>query len=61
VVGILSDIEGSSRHGRSFTEVEEEEFMNMARTPNFYETFANSVAPSIFGFEGEEEGVLGVC
>lgn len=35
--------------------------MNMARTPNFYETFASSVAPSIFGFEGAEENPFILC
>ena len=44
-----ADLDGSSRTGRSFTEAEEDEYINMARQPSFYETFANSVAPSIYG------------
>ncbi|KAJ3386334.1 minichromosome maintenance protein 5 [Lobulomyces angularis] len=49
VVGMQADLDGSSRRGRSFTETEEDEFIKMSREPNFFETFANSVAPSIYG------------
>jgi len=49
VVGMQADLDGSSRSGRAFTEAEEDEFVKMAREPHFFERFANSVAPSIYG------------
>ena len=47
-----ADLDGSSRTGRSFSEAEEDEFIRMAREPEFFEKFANSVAPSIYGHPG---------
>ena len=38
--------------GQQFTPEEEEEFGEMARSENFYEKFAASVAPSIYGSIG---------
>ena len=38
--------------GQQFSPEEEEEFGEMARSENFYETFAASVAPSIYGSIG---------
>ncbi|KAI0461160.1 hypothetical protein LJB42_001175 [Komagataella kurtzmanii] len=48
-----------SRIGNSvtFTEEEEEEFLEMARSDGFYETFANSIAPSIYGNEDIKKAV----
>ncbi|KAL6299031.1 ATP dependent DNA helicase [Sparassis latifolia] len=40
---------GSNPFGLQFTPEEEEEFGEMARSEGFYERFAKSVAPSIFG------------
>ncbi|TFK41310.1 MCM-domain-containing protein [Crucibulum laeve] len=40
---------GSNPFGVQFTPEEEEEFGEMARSDGFYERFAKSVAPSIFG------------
>ncbi|KAH7104273.1 ATP dependent DNA helicase [Auriculariales sp. MPI-PUGE-AT-0066] len=40
---------GGAPFGVAFTAEEEEEFMAMARSDGFYERFAQSVAPSIFG------------
>lgn len=39
--------------GLQFSPEEEEEFGEMARSEGFYERFAKSVAPSIFGSLGE--------
>ena len=50
VLGIQSDINsGIDGQGLSFTEEEEEEFIKLSRLPNFYDIFANSIAPSIYG------------
>jgi len=38
--------------GQQFSPEEEEEFGEMARSENFYEKFAASVAPSIYGSMG---------
>jgi DNA replication licensing factor MCM5 len=45
---------GSNPFGVQFTPAEEEEFGEMARSEGFYEQFAKSVAPSIYG-------CLGLC
>ena len=44
---------GSNPFGVQFSPEEEEEFGQMARSENFYERFAKSVAPSIYGSLGE--------
>ena len=44
---------GLNPFGVQFTPEEEEEFGEMARSEGFYERFAKSVAPSIFGSLGE--------
>lgn len=44
---------GLNPFGVQFTAEEEEEFGHMARSDGFYERFAKSVAPSIFGSLGE--------
>lgn len=49
-VGIQTDV--SHNNGGAtmqFTEEEEQEFLEMSRDPKLYETFANCIAPSIFG------------
>jgi hypothetical protein len=43
---------GLNPFGVQFTPEEEEEFGEMARSEDFYERFAKSVAPSIFGSLG---------
>jgi len=51
--GPSSNAAGSSPFGARFSPQEEEEFREMARSEGFYERFAKSVAPSIFGSLGE--------
>jgi DNA replication licensing factor MCM5 len=51
----LSGGSGIGLGGARFTPEEEEEFREMARTDGFYERFAGSVAPSIFGTLGKLE------
>ena len=43
---------GSNPFGIQFTPEEEEEFGQMARSDGFYERFAKSIAPSIYGSHG---------
>ncbi|GMM35409.1 MCM DNA helicase complex subunit [Saccharomycopsis crataegensis] len=49
VLGIEADVDHSSLGNPHFSEEEEEEFLKMSRNPNIYESFANSIAPSIYG------------
>jgi len=55
VVGLEIDSEGAGGRGsqRLFTAQEEDEFSRMARTPDLFEKFSKSIAPSIFGNQGE--------
>ncbi|KAF8003388.1 hypothetical protein HF325_002633 [Metschnikowia pulcherrima] len=48
VLGIQTDVDTAAQ-GLTFTEEEEEEFLRLLRMPNLYETFAKSIAPSIYG------------
>ncbi|ORX49392.1 MCM-domain-containing protein [Hesseltinella vesiculosa] len=49
VVGLQVDQHNGSRGRAIFTDAEEEEFIRMSREPQLYDTFAASIAPSIFG------------
>lgn len=49
IVGIQTDLEHDARRNTVFTPEEEEEFQEMARTPDLFEKFARSIAPSIYG------------
>lgn len=55
VLGLEIDAEGAGGRGnqRMFSLAEEEEFRLFSRIPNLYQKFAASIAPSIFGNEGE--------
>lgn len=55
VLGLEIDAEGAAGRGttRMFTAAEEDEFSRMSRTPDLYEKIVKSIAPSIFGNEGE--------
>ena len=53
VVGLQIDQHNNGRGKPVFTDAEEEEYIRMARQPNLYETFATSIAPSIFGNAGK--------
>jgi DNA replication licensing factor MCM5 len=50
--GSSSNGAGSNPFGIQFTPEEEEEFGEMARSEGFYERFAKSVGPSIYGSLG---------
>lgn len=60
VVGLEIDSEGAGGRGttRIFSAEEEEEFTRMSRTPDLYERFAASIAPSIFGNAGEPHALF---
>jgi DNA replication licensing factor MCM5 len=52
VVGLEVDSEGAAGSRKVFTPEEEDEFGRMGRSPSLYETFAASIAPSIYGNAG---------
>lgn len=49
ILGLELDNDKTGGSKRSFTPEEEDEFAAMARSNGFYERFAESIAPSIFG------------
>ena len=58
VLGYQTDIDnGANGQGIIFSEEEEEEFLRMSRMPNLYETFVNSIAPSIYGNEDIKKAI----
>lgn len=48
-VGIHADVDHTAKGGVTFTEEEEQEFLEMSRRQDIYEVFANCIAPSIYG------------
>ena len=48
-VGISTDVDHTAKGNAIFSEEEEQEFLEMSRRPDLYETFANCIAPSIYG------------
>ncbi|KAK2814024.1 minichromosome maintenance protein 5 [Emmonsiellopsis sp. PD_5] len=48
-VGISSDMDHTAKGNSVFSDEEEQEFLEMSRRPDLYETFADCIAPSIYG------------
>ncbi|KAJ4346712.1 minichromosome maintenance protein 5 [Didymosphaeria variabile] len=48
-VGIHADVDHTAKGNLTFTEEEEQEFLEMSRRRDIYEVFANCIAPSIYG------------
>ncbi|KAJ2164621.1 minichromosome maintenance protein 5 [Coemansia sp. RSA 560] len=57
VVGIEINKSGNSFTKRVFTPEEEQEYVALSRTPDIYQKFANSIAPSIYGNEDIKKAV----
>ncbi|KAI8854439.1 MCM2/3/5 family-domain-containing protein [Chytridium lagenaria] len=55
VLGIQSDVDGA--RNRAFTPEEEAEFIAISQSPNLYQEFANSIAPSIYGCEDIKKAI----
>lgn len=49
VLSIETDVDHNAAGNVVFTEEEEEEFLEMSRSPDLYNSFAKSIAPSIYG------------
>ncbi|KAL1645704.1 minichromosome maintenance protein 5 [Diplodia intermedia] len=48
-VGIQSDVDHTMKGNATFTEEEEQEFLEMSRRPDLHELLASCIAPSIYG------------
>jgi DNA replication licensing factor MCM5 len=48
-VGITSDVDHTMKGSAIFSEEEEQEFLELSRRPDLYETIARCIAPSIYG------------
>jgi DNA replication licensing factor MCM5 len=48
-VGIQADVDHTMKGNATFTEEEEQEFLELSRRKDLYEVFANCIAPSIYG------------
>ncbi|KAJ2767437.1 minichromosome maintenance protein 5 [Coemansia nantahalensis] len=57
VVGIEINKSGNSFTRRVFTPEEEHEFVGLSRSPDIYQKFASSIAPSIYGNEDIKRAV----
>ncbi|ODQ63229.1 component of the hexameric MCM complex [Nadsonia fulvescens var. elongata DSM 6958] len=57
VVGIQREIDFGTSGSAVFTEEEEEEFLEMARTPDIFSVFAKSIAPSIYGNDDVKKSI----
>jgi DNA replication licensing factor MCM5 len=48
-VGIQTDVDHTMKGHATFTEEEEQEFLDLSRRPDLYDVFARCIAPSIYG------------
>jgi DNA replication licensing factor MCM5 len=48
-VGIQTDVDHTMKGHMTFTEEEEQEFLDLSRRPDLYDVFARCIAPSIYG------------
>ncbi|CAD6499208.1 BgTH12-04860 [Blumeria graminis f. sp. triticale] len=56
-VGIHSDVDLSSKGNATFSEEEEQEFLDMSRRPDLYNVLADCIAPSIYGNENIKKAI----
>ncbi|PHH83796.1 hypothetical protein CDD82_2668 [Ophiocordyceps australis] len=57
-VGLQTDIDETTKGSATFTEEEEQEFLEMSRRPNLFETMANCIAPSIWGNHNIKKAIV---
>ena len=56
-VGIHSDVDHTSKGSATFSEEEEQEFLELSRRPDLYKIFWESIAPSIYGNEDIKKAI----
>jgi DNA replication licensing factor MCM5 len=56
-VGIQADVDHTMKGNATFSEEEEQEFLELSRRSDIYEVFANCIAPSIYGNQDIKKAV----
>ncbi|GKU04434.1 minichromosome maintenance protein 5 [Fusarium langsethiae] len=57
-VGIQSDIDQAAKGNATFSEEEEQEFLELSRRPDIYNVMADCIAPSIYGNRDIKKSIL---
>ncbi|KAK8012623.1 DNA replication licensing factor mcm5 [Apiospora marii] len=57
-VGIQTDTDSTAKGNSSFSEEEEQEFLELSRRPDLYNTMADCIAPSIYGNRDIKKAIL---
>lgn len=57
-VGIQTDMDKTAKGGANYTEEEEQEFLELSRRPDLYNTMADCIAPSIYGNRDIKKSIL---
>ena len=57
-VGIKSDIDQAAKGNATFSEEEEQEFLELSRRPDLYSVMADCIAPSIYGNRDIKKSIL---
>ncbi|KAH0498160.1 hypothetical protein TgHK011_005430 [Trichoderma gracile] len=57
-VGIQTDIDQAAKGNATFTEEEEQEFLELSRRPDLYNIMADCIAPSIYGNRDIKKAIL---
>ncbi|CAF3467539.1 minichromosome maintenance protein 5 [Fusarium graminearum] len=57
-VGIQSDIDQAAKGNATFSEEEEQEFLEMSRRPDIYDVMTDCIAPSIYGNRDIKRSIL---
>ncbi|EWZ28003.1 MCM2/3/5 family-domain-containing protein [Fusarium oxysporum Fo47] len=57
-VGIRSDIDQAAKGNATFSEEEEQEFLELSRRPDIYNVMATCIAPSIYGHQDIKKSIL---
>ncbi|KAK8034470.1 DNA replication licensing factor mcm5 [Apiospora rasikravindrae] len=57
-VGIQTDVDSTAKGHSSFSEEEEQEFLELSRRPDLYNTMADCIAPSIYGNRDIKKAIL---
>lgn len=56
--GIQTDIDSTAKGQSTFSEEEEQEFLDLSRRPDLYQVMARCIAPSIYGNEDIKKAIL---
>ncbi|KAM0559790.1 hypothetical protein ACHAPJ_004314 [Fusarium lateritium] len=57
-VGVQSDIDQAAKGNATFSEEEEQEFLELSRRPDIYNVMADCIAPSIYGNRDIKKSIL---